>query len=95
MSTPTDHFSDAVTEITALLAAHHDGLTVLRAVTQAYGTVLEATATGVLVTDPRGGVGVLRPRTKRSGSSSSCRPRAVRARAWTASRTTPSSAAPI
>ncbi|GAB3158438.1 GAF domain-containing protein [Amycolatopsis stemonae] len=59
MSTPTDHFGDAVTEITALLAAHHDGLTVLRAVTQAYGTALEATATGVLVTDPRGGVSVL------------------------------------
>ncbi|WP_244210601.1 GAF and ANTAR domain-containing protein [Amycolatopsis kentuckyensis] len=59
MSTPTDPFSDAVAGITALLAAHHDGLTVLGAVTRACGTVLDAAATGVLTVDPRGGVSVL------------------------------------
>jgi hypothetical protein len=35
------------------------GLTVLRAVTEAYGPALGASATGVIVVDPRGGVSVL------------------------------------
>jgi hypothetical protein len=66
VSTPTDHFSDTVAGITALLAAHHDGLTVLSAVTQAYGPVLGAVATGVIVADPRGGVSVLSASDERS-----------------------------
>jgi hypothetical protein len=54
-----DDFSAVVAGITAHLAARHDGLTVARAVTEGCDVVLSAAATGVLVTDPRGGFGVL------------------------------------
>lgn len=57
VSTPSNHgqFSNAVAGITALLAARHDSLTILRAVTDACASTLAADATGVLVRDPRGG----------------------------------------
>lgn len=57
VSSPSNsgQFSDAVAGITALLAARHDSLTILRAVTDACAAILEADATGVLVRDPRGG----------------------------------------
>lgn len=54
-----DDVSDALAAITARLAAHHDGLTILRAVTDACATLLHADATGVLIVDPRGGTEVL------------------------------------
>ncbi len=53
-----DHVSDAFAAITARLAARHDALTVLRAVADACLVVLSADASGVLVSDPRGGVSV-------------------------------------
>jgi GAF domain-containing protein len=53
-----DTVSEILAAITARLAARHDGLTILRAVTDACAPVLSADAIGVLVTDPRGGVGV-------------------------------------
>jgi transcriptional regulator with GAF, ATPase, and Fis domain len=59
VNTPSEHFSDTVAGITTMLAAHHDGLMILGAVTAAYKLVLAADATGVLVTDPRGRVEVL------------------------------------
>ena len=59
VNTPSEHFSDAVAGITTLLAAHHDGLTILRAVTDACAGILASDAIGVLVTDPRGGTEVL------------------------------------
>jgi GAF domain-containing protein len=59
VNSPSDQFSDSVAGITTLLAAHHDGLTILRAVTDACAATLAADATGVLLTDPRGGVEVL------------------------------------
>jgi transcriptional regulator with GAF, ATPase, and Fis domain len=57
VSSPSNpgQFSDAVAGITALLAARHDSLTILRAVTDACAAILDADATGVLVRDPRGG----------------------------------------
>ncbi|WP_229908003.1 GAF domain-containing protein [Amycolatopsis oliviviridis] len=58
MSTPSQ-FSDEVAGITTLLAARHSALTILRAVTEACGTVLAAEATGILVRDPRGGFAVV------------------------------------
>ncbi|MFL6124802.1 GAF and ANTAR domain-containing protein [Actinophytocola sp.] len=51
----SDGVSDAVAAITARLAARHDGLTVLRAVTDACASALAADATGVIIADPRGG----------------------------------------
>jgi len=57
--TASDLVSDTVAAIVARLAARHDGLTILGAVTEACGTLLGADATGVLVVDPRGGVEVL------------------------------------
>ncbi|MER7864042.1 GAF domain-containing protein [Amycolatopsis japonica] len=54
-----DQFSEEFSGITALLAARHDALTVLKAVTGACGTVLSADATGILVRDPRGGLVVV------------------------------------
>ena len=59
MPTTQDVVNDTIAAITARLAAHHDGMTVLRAVTDACGTLLSADATGVLITDPRGGVEVI------------------------------------
>ena len=59
VNSPSDQFSDSVAGITTLLAAHHDGLTILRAVTDACAATLAADATGVLLADPRGGVEVL------------------------------------
>lgn len=58
VTTAPDLVSDTVAAITARLAARHDGLAILRAVTEACGTLLSADATGVLISDPRGGVGV-------------------------------------
>jgi GAF domain-containing protein len=54
-----DVVSDTIAAITARLAARHDGMTVLRAVTDACGSLLSADATGVLIADPRGGVEVI------------------------------------
>jgi transcriptional regulator with GAF, ATPase, and Fis domain len=54
-----DVVSDTIAAITARLAARHDGTTVLRAVTDACGTLLAADATGVLIADPRGGFEVI------------------------------------
>ncbi|MBB4912765.1 GAF domain-containing protein [Actinophytocola algeriensis] len=54
-----DVVSDTIAAITARLAARHDGMAVLRAVTDACGTLLSADATGVLIADPRGGVEVI------------------------------------
>lgn len=54
-----DIVSDTVAAITARLAARHDGLTILRAVTDACAPLLSADAIGVLVADPRGGVAVV------------------------------------
>jgi hypothetical protein len=51
--------SDTIAAITARLAARHDGLTVLRAVTDACTSTLSADATGVIVADPRGGYEVI------------------------------------
>lgn len=55
----SDIVSETVAAITARLAARHDGLAILHAVTEACAPVLGADATGVLVADPRGGVGVV------------------------------------
>ncbi|HWM06430.1 MAG TPA: GAF and ANTAR domain-containing protein [Actinophytocola sp.] len=57
--TVPDHVSDTVAAVVARLAARHDGLTILGAVTEACGALLGADATGVLIVDPRGGVEVL------------------------------------
>ncbi len=51
--------SDAIAAITTRLAARHDGLTVLRAVTDACASTLSADATGVVIADPRGGYEVI------------------------------------
>ncbi len=59
MTTVPDHVSDAFATITARLAARHDALTIVRAVTDVGGAVMAAAATGILVTDPRGGVEVV------------------------------------
>jgi transcriptional regulator with GAF, ATPase, and Fis domain len=53
-----DVVSDTIAAITARLAARHDGLDVLRAVTDACALLLSADATGVLIADPRGGLEV-------------------------------------
>jgi transcriptional regulator with GAF, ATPase, and Fis domain len=58
MTTVPDHVTDALAEITARLAARHDALSMLRAVADVCGTLLTADATGVLISDPRGGVAV-------------------------------------
>jgi GAF domain-containing protein len=58
VTTAPDRVSDIVAAITARLTARHDGLTILRAVTDACGSLLSADATGVLISDPRGGVEV-------------------------------------
>jgi transcriptional regulator with GAF, ATPase, and Fis domain len=58
VTTLPDDVSDAVAAITARLAARHDALTILRAVTDACGPLLSADAAGVLVADPRGDVAV-------------------------------------
>lgn len=57
--TAQDVVSDTVAAITARLAARHDGLTILRAVTDACASLLSADATGVLIADPRGGFAVI------------------------------------
>ncbi|UJW31603.1 GAF domain-containing protein [Saccharothrix sp. AJ9571] len=59
MHSPADHFSDLVADITALLTTHHDGLTVVRAVTSACADVLDTDAAGILITDPRGGLAMV------------------------------------
>ncbi|MDQ3785898.1 MAG: GAF and ANTAR domain-containing protein [Actinomycetota bacterium] len=51
--------SDTIAAITTRLAARHDGLTVLRAVTDACASTLSADATGVIIADPRGGYEVI------------------------------------
>ena len=56
--TAPNRVSDTVAAITARLTARHDGLAILRAVTDACVELLSADATGVLVRDPRGGVAV-------------------------------------
>jgi GAF domain-containing protein len=56
--TAPNRVSDTVAAITARLTARHDGLAILRAVTDACAELLAADATGVLVRDPRGGVAV-------------------------------------
>jgi GAF domain-containing protein len=58
VTTAPNRVSDTVAAITARLTARHDGLTILRAVTDACADLLSADATGVLVRDPRGGVAV-------------------------------------
>lgn len=58
MTIAPNRVSDSVAAITARLAARHDGLAILRAVTDACVELLSADATGVLVRDPRGGVAV-------------------------------------
>lgn len=58
VSSPSQ-FSDEIAGITTLLAARHSALAILRAVTDACGTVLAAEATGLLVRDPRGGFAVI------------------------------------
>jgi hypothetical protein len=58
VTTLPDDVSDAVAVITARLAARHDALTILRAVTDACVPLLSADAAGVLVADPRGDVAV-------------------------------------
>jgi transcriptional regulator with GAF, ATPase, and Fis domain len=57
--TAQDVVSDTLAAITGRLAAHHDGLTVLRAVTDACASLLSADSTGVLIADPRGGFEVI------------------------------------
>ncbi|MFC0111474.1 hypothetical protein [Kibdelosporangium aridum] len=53
-----DVISDTSAAITARLAARHDALDILRAVTDACASLLSADATGVLIADPRGGIEV-------------------------------------
>jgi GAF domain-containing protein len=54
-----DVITDTITAITARLAAQHDGLDILRTVTDACTALLSADATGVLIADPRGGLDVI------------------------------------
>jgi hypothetical protein len=54
-----DVISDTIAAISARLAARHDGLAILRAVTDACASLLSAHATGVLIADPRGGLEVV------------------------------------
>ncbi len=54
-----DLVSDTVAAITSRLVERHDGLTVLSAVTEACSALLSADATGVLMTDPRGGLEIV------------------------------------
>jgi GAF domain-containing protein len=54
-----DVITDTIAAITARVAARHDGLTILRAVTDACASLLSADATGVLIADPRGGLEVI------------------------------------
>lgn len=58
-SSRSGSFSDTIATITTLLATQHDGLGILRAVTEACATALAADATGVLILDPRGDVELL------------------------------------
>jgi hypothetical protein len=58
VTTAPNRVSDTVAAITARLTARHDGLAILRAVTDGCTELLSADATGVLVRDPRGGVAV-------------------------------------
>ncbi|MCX2946971.1 GAF and ANTAR domain-containing protein [Lentzea sp. NEAU-D7] len=48
-----------LSELTARLVGRHDADSVLRLVTAACGTLLSASATGVLLADPRGGLSVV------------------------------------
>ena len=53
------HLADALAEITSQLTGGPDSATVLRLVTDAGTGMLGAAATGVMMVDPRGGVGVV------------------------------------
>lgn len=59
VTTAEEQVSITVAGITARLAARHDGLTILGSVTDACRTLLAADATGVLISDPRGGLEVI------------------------------------
>lgn len=59
MPSAPDVVTDTVAAITARLAARHDGLAILQAVTDACTTLLSADATGVLIADPRGGMEIV------------------------------------
>jgi GAF domain-containing protein len=59
VTTAPAQISDIVGDITARLVARHDAGSILRAVTDACATLLSSDATGILVTDPRGGMGVV------------------------------------
>ncbi|GLZ27967.1 GAF domain-containing protein [Lentzea sp. NBRC 105346] len=54
-----DQIATALSELTATLVDRHDADSVLRLVTAACSRVLGATATGVMLVDPRGGISVV------------------------------------
>jgi GAF domain-containing protein len=61
-----DEVVPALSELTASLIDHHDPDTVLRLVTAACTRLLGASATGVMLSDPRGGISVVSASDERS-----------------------------